>query len=389
MPAHPMTKEQAEATIAAWVAAGHNASQASRTLKIPRPTFDNRLARSKQILGIERPTLAPAAVPEGYREGKSTVQYDAAGNVVNEWRRIHPVAEALETISARLCETLEGKAPKLPNPPKTVPDDLMLEVPIFDPHFGKYAWAEETGADYDLGIVKRIVVGGVQRLAEQAGPVGTALLVIGGDTLHADNRHSVTERGGHVLDVDTRQGKVWEVLTDSITASVSLLASTAKRVRIVVIPGNHDFESSFHLGRLLAAYYRNEKAVSVTHGPKTRHYVRHGCVLLGFAHGHLLKMDSLATLMAEETREDWAQTKQRVWHLGHVHVGRRMNWMTLNGVHGVEVEHIESVSAADSWHAEMGYVGMPRRLTSFLWSAKNGLRSRHYVGVEDFEGKES
>jgi hypothetical protein len=373
-----LTKERAEATVSAWKKAGQNAAAAARTLRESPTSFRQRLQRSLDLLGLVPPTTAP----DGMRLSGTTIQYDANGDVVNEWRRLHPEAETLEAIASRLCETVAGKAPKLPRV-TAAPDDLLLEVPIFDPHFGKYAWARETGTDYDLDICKHLVVNGVASLAQRAGKVGTALLVIGGDWFHSDTRHNRTERGDNPLDVDTRQALVWEAVTDSITASVRILAEHAARVRIVVIPGNHDWESSYHLARVLAAYYRNETGVDVVNSPRSRQYVRHGTVLLGFAHGHLVKMDDLPSLMAMEAPADWAASTERVWHQGHIHKSKTMRWIAGDGKHSVQVEHLESLSGTDAWHHEMGFVGMPRRLCGFLWSAKHGLRQRIYTTVDE------
>jgi hypothetical protein len=56
-----------------------------------------------------------------------------------------------------------------------------------------------------------------------------------------------------------------------------------------------------------------------------------------------------------------------------------MRWIAGDGKHSVQVEHLESLSGTDAWHHEMGFVGMPRRLTGFVWSAKHGLRQKLYV----------
>ncbi len=387
MAGHSIPRDLAEQTIAQWRDAGYVAASAARRANVPCNTFKSRLERAQQMLGVSKPVLAEAAVPPDHVMTKTTVQYDANGKVIQEWRRLAPEAEALETIAARLCEQVAGKAPSLPKPPARVAADLLLEVPIFDPHFGKYAWAAETGTDYDLETAHRIVVGSVVRLAELAGPVGRSLLVIGGDWFHADTRHNQTERGHHPLDVDTRQAKVWETVADAIHTSVRAMAATSQQVELVVIPGNHDWESSYHLARLLAAYYRNEKRVHVCTDPRSRQYVRHGAVLLGFAHGHLIPMGDYASLMPLEAASDWAQTTERVWHLGHIHKGKALRAQSLDGKHGVTVEHIESLSGTDAWHHENGFVGCPRRGTAFVWHAKYGLRSRLYVGADEFPAK--
>jgi hypothetical protein len=244
----------------------------------------------------------------------------------------------------------------------------------------------ETGNDFDSAVAERLVVGAVERAAAQSPPCGRALLVLGGDMFHADSRHNTTERGGHVLDVDTRQAKVWEICTRALHRSVQVLATIAARVEIAVIPGNHDWESSFHLQRLLAAYYHADKRVLVHTQPRSRHYIRHGNVLLGLAHGHLIAMDKLPLLMAQEQPKDWAETAEHVWHLGHLHKRKTLTTASGDTWNGVQVEHLESIAGADAWHADMGFVGAPRRIECFLWHAKDGLAQRIYCKGEAVPG---
>ena len=379
-----MTKTRAQALVAAWRKAGNVSTLAAADLGLPRRTFSDQLRVAQGILGETQAMVAPVAVPPGQRVGKTTVQYNAQGEVVSEWRRLFPEADGLQAFVDELCKISEGKAPLLPPRVAKGKDDLLLEVPLFDCHFGKYCWAPETGQDYDLSKAEQAVAQCVSYVAGEAGPVGRAVLVIGGDFFHSDTRHNMTERGGHNLDVDSRQWKVWQVAARAIHTSVAHLALTAEKIEIVAIPGNHDWESMFHLSRLLEAYYRNDKRVLVHASPKSRQYVRHGKVLLGFAHGHLMKsLHDYATLMANEQPSAWAETAERAWHLGHIHKHKTLRVAGTDIQHGVQVEHLESLAATDAWHHEQGYVGSPRRLEAFVWSAAHGLRRRIYINAKE------
>jgi hypothetical protein len=258
----------------------------------------------------------------------------------------------------------------------------LIEVPLFDQHFGKYCWAAETGEDFDSSKAERLVTN-AQDLASDTRNY-EEVLVIGGDFFHSDSRHNQTERGGHVMDVDTRQAQVWQAATRALVKGVELLSHDGERmVTIVVIPGNHDWESSYHLQRLLAAYYRATEHVLVIETPKSRVYLRHGRVLLGWAHGHILPMQDLAGLMAQEEPQLWASTTERVWHLGHIHKRKGMRWLSGDTFQGVTVEHLETLAGTDAWHHEHGFVGSPRRLEAFIWDQDCGLVERHYFNAAD------
>lgn len=383
---HTSPKTAEVDVVKAWEDHGRVSDAASRFLGMPRSTFREKLRKALAASGKSVQVLSPAPMADGMTFRKSTVQYDAEGRVVNEWRRLGTVADDLEAVSDSLIKIADARAhklPALPAPPKVVADDLLLEIPLFDRHFGMYAWGKETGADFNLDVAYRLVVGQTECLASRVGAVGKALIVIGGDWFHSDTRHNRTERGDNPLDVDTRQGKVWDVATKALVDSVSIAGKYARHVDIVVIPGNHDWESSYHFGRLLAAWYRQDPRVTVIHGPTSRHYYQHGSVLLGFAHGHLLKMHNLAGLMADEVPDKWAATRTRAWHLGHIHHTKRLSYMSAASDRSVEVEYLETTTSPDAWHTEQGFVGSPRRGISFTWSATSGLVARNYVNAKD------
>jgi hypothetical protein len=381
MPNKRATPEQAKQWYDEWEKHGRNAVTLQSATGVPASTWRNRICLAKSILGRPGGDVVQA-INDGMRLTKTTVQYDALGKMVQGWARLAPGSEELETFVKALEKRVKGKAPKLPKASAN-PSDLLLEVPIMDAHFGKYCWDKETGTNYDSDLAYKLVTGAVTAIADAAGKFGQALLIIGGDYFHSDTRHNRTEASGHALDVDTRHHKVWEKAAAAIYHSVEILARTAATIKIIVIPGNHDPESAYHLQRLLAAFYRNESRVTVDETPRPRKYHRHGIVLLGISHGDKIKMKDLPSLMALEVKEHWSKTVERVWHQGHYHIERGMMSKTIDGQHSVQVEHLESIAGTDAWHHEMGFVGMPQRICGFLWSAKFGLRQRIYCNARE------
>jgi len=370
----------AKELIEVWKAHHHRDTATAQAMHMDRSTFRGRRDKALRILGLEKAALVPSVVPEGMRMGKTTVQLGPDGTVLQEWRRLHPEIETLQAVADALVKIVDGKSPKLPRPINEPTTDLLLEIPFFDSHAGKYAWASETGGDdFDLKIFEKLMTGTVANMIAEAGEFGKALLVIGGDFFHADSRVAQTPQSHHALDVDSRFFKVWEVATRSLHTCIAMLSAKCAKVQVVTLPGNHDHESAFALMRVLSAYYHNEPQVEVVHNPRTRQYIRHGTCLLGFIHGEIIKMKDLPSLMAFENKKDWAETTERAWHMGHVH-----KMVIGDTLHGVTMEHLESFTSTDAWHAEHGYVGSPRRTTGFLWSAKWGLKKRIYVRVEEF-----
>jgi len=97
------------------------------------------------------------------------------------------------------------KAPS-PKPTSRPRKDLhMLEVSLFDAHFGKLAWGQETGTDYDLKIAEKVYAEAVTQLLDLAQPynVDRILFPVGNDFFHVDNWRNETA-AGTAQDVDTR-----------------------------------------------------------------------------------------------------------------------------------------------------------------------------------------
>jgi len=166
--------------------------------------------------------------------------------------------------------------PKLPRPSKQCNDKRTLVFPVYDPHFGKYAWEKETGEDYDTGIARRVLVRTAQIAMQRSGPVREVVLIAGGDWYHADTRTPQTERSGHVLDVDSRSERVRDVTIQALHEAIAVFSSMADRVHVVCIPGNHDHESMHWTARILEAVYKGQPHITVDRSPRSRRYLRRG-----------------------------------------------------------------------------------------------------------------
>lgn len=375
----PTTDAEARALAEAWKACGYSIQELSDEHGVPYSSVRRWTRDALRLLGIDKASLAPALIPEGMRPGKTTVQYDAQGNVINEWRRLHPEMDDLEKVVQRLEKRVAGKAPVIPKPTGKIESDLLLEIPIPDHHLGALAWAAETGADYDTEISAKLLVDSVAMTLADTPKVGKVLLVNMGDFFHADGRTAVTEKSGHVLDVDSRFEKRIDAGIQAFCACIELALKHAETVELVSIPGNHDLHSVKWTSRVLAAYYRNNPRVIVRTNPRNRQYVQHGRVLLGFMHGDCMKAAHFARVIPAEQPKMWNDTEFRYGRVGHWHhrVGDEFP--------GIVIETLPTLAAPDSYAADHGFMSR-RALTTFLWSAKWGLRRKMELSVGEILG---
>ena len=272
----------------------------------------------------------------------------------------------------------DAKRPALPRP---VADAHAREFCIFDAHLGKYAWAAETGTDYDSSIAEQCVREAVADLSEQTEGYRCeeTILPVGNDLLHTDNYEGTTTAGTH-LDRDTRYQLMFRRARGLVSWMIAVAAEHSK-VRVVIIPGNHDSLSAWTLGEVLAAEYANDSRVTFDGTPRKRKYVLYGQNLIGYAHGHNEPHKRLPEIMAAEVPQLWSASTSREWHVGHFHRSKVTQPIYVDDHAGCTVRVLRSLSGTDSWHAAQGYVGGVRGAEAFVWRKSGGLRAQFHHTV--------
>ena len=370
------TKNYGAEHYAARMAELGSAAEVARECGVNVRTVTRSLARLARHGQGMMPT--PYQNPPGYLTGKITVNARADGTVIQEWRHAHPDMESMSEFVAGLCEDVRGKGAIKTKAPAHVAEDLMLELPIYDAHIGKYAWAAECGAgqDWDTDLGTRIYATGADMVLARSPKVREALVVFGGDYFHADSRSNQTEASKHALDVDTRYARNIRAGAKLAKHLVESAAKRAATVRVVVLRGNHSWHSEHWLAMVLDAYYDNEPRVQVVDDPAPRTYHTWGSVLLGLAHGDRIKPRDLPQMMSVERPQSWAQTQYRHWHLGHIHKAHAFQPVSVDSNVGCVVEYLPSLTSTDAWHSEQGYINPQRVIETFVWHRDYGLANR-------------
>jgi len=292
--------------------------------------------------------------------------------VVLELARIVPTI--MEVAIERLLGRLEQKTrPAKKIVPAHTGRRYLLEVSLFDAHFGLLAWNRETGDDYDLKLAEESYAATIEDLlAKTEGCLPEKIILpFGNDFFHVNNPEGVTPRGHNVLDVDGRLCKVVETGERALIKAVERCLQIAP-VHILWIPGNHDPETSYFLCRVLKAYFHRNPNVLVDVEPPPRKFFRYGCNLIGYTHGNEEKHADLPTIMATERRADWAQCRHFEWHVGHVHKKKETRYAAGDTYGGVPVRTLPSISGTDAWHYKKGYVKGNRVAEAQLFDRDRG-----------------
>jgi hypothetical protein len=293
---------------------------------------------------------------------------------VKAWLKRNKPAIALRDIKEQLVKELKKYAPKYPKINyKRQSEPVLMEVNLFDFHFGKLTWGKETGENYDLKIAKKLFLDCVDRILSYANlfNVERFLFPIGNDFFNVNSSNQTTYSGTPQSE-DDRWKKTFVEGWKLVSTAIDKLTSFAP-VDVLIIPGNHDTESSFYMGEVLAAIYSNNENVSIDNSPPLRKYFRYGDNLIGFTHGKDEKIADLPLIMANERSIDFGITKYREWHLGDKHHKKEIKWIATEEIKGVTVRILRSLSTTDVWHYQKGYVGNIRAGEAFLWHKKKGL----------------
>ena len=294
-------------------------------------------------------------VPDGYKvKGTSTLYKDGAP--VIQWvksdadkeRQLQIVLEAIESAS----DNIKPFDP-IPKPDST-DEDLCSLLVITDFHLGMYAWEAEAGESWDISIAKSTFLNAVNDMIDASPRSDVGILCQLGDFLHFDSLLQVTPSSGHILDADTRYAKLVELTLEIMTHAVDLMLKHFGKVVVIQAEGNHDMAGSVWLRKAIKREYANEKRLEVIDNEFPYYAYLHGEIMLGFHHGHKVKLQQLHKLFASEPRfrSMWGQASQTYIHTGHYHHERVVE----DG--GAIAEQHPTLAARDAYAARGGWVSM-------------------------------
>jgi len=327
----------------------------AQELKITERNIRNICARIRKYAALNgyapEYDLTHATAPGQVLKGTSTL-YDADGAQRLQWVKTNADKNAqLEMLREAITTIADDIKPVNPvKPPIFSNDQLLCVYPMGDPHVGMYAWAEESGEDFDVDIARSDLKSAMQYLSDNTPASERAIIVNLGDFFHADNANSRT-KSGNVLDTDTRWARVLELGILAMVDCIDIARKKHKHVDVYNAIGNHDEHSSIMLALCLKAWYRNEPRVNIMDTAAKHHYIRFGKVLIGITHGDTIKRggSGLDALMAADKPEDWGKSTKRYWYTGHIHSTNRAE------LTGATWESFRNLAGNDSWHQGQGY----------------------------------
>jgi len=301
-----------------------------------------------------------------YKDGELKLQW-VKTKLSEEQLRKH-----LEIVVATLTKSIEGLSPLIAAP-SAANNDLLCVYIMGDPHFGMYAWARESGDDFDTSIARNISIAAVDRLIVSSPVSDTAILLSVGDTLHADNQFNQTT-AGTTVDTDTRFSKVLEITIDTFRHMILRLLEKHQNVVVRLVKGNHDTHSHLALGFALKGYFNNNDRVVIDLDPSDFWYYSFGKVLIASTHGDKTKQDKLLGVMVSDRPEAVGSSRHRYWYTGHIH------HQTVKELEGCTCESFQTLAPKDAWHSGKGYRS-GRSMMCIVQHKEHGEIERHRTGI--------
>lgn len=316
-------------------------------------------------------------VPAGYYVKGVSTYYDDAGKPKGQWVKSSIDHDAQHELMRAGFEAMaEDLKPLDPvKAPAFVQDQLATLYTLTDSHVGMLSWGQETGADWDLEIAERTLLGCFNQMVTSAPWSQIGIVSQLGDFLHQDSIEAVTPASRHLLDADGRFSKVVATAIKILRRVVDLALVKHSKVIVLMAEGNHDVSSSIWLRVMFRALYENEPRVTVIDSPLPYYAYQHGKTMLGFHHGHLKKNDQLPLLFASQFPEVWGSTKKRYVHTGHRHHVEEKEHS------GVTVIQHPTLAARDAYAARGGWIS-ERQVRAISYHAEHGEVARTTVVPE-------
>lgn len=294
---------------------------------------------------------------EGFTAHNATVQVSKTGEIVQAWIK----QKANDFDPEDFLNAIRDNIERYEYAPRLMTDinaDRMLEIPLFDMHWGV------SFIDHYKPVLKDILDLIHSKSWDQI------VIPVGQDYFHNDSIVNPTTTKGTVVDkVDmTRAVKEGR---DFIITIIDAALQNANRVKVFYSAGNHDRSISWMFMQVLLERYGPEIVDDSMEYRKVFTYGKNS-VMVTHGDSKQATAKNLAHIFPIMFPEEFAQATTREVHAGHLHHESEAD------IFGVMVRRLSSGAAVDDWSNRQDFVGTHRRFMVFEWDM-DSLRSIHYI----------
>lgn len=291
----------------------------------------------------------------GFIAHDATVQVSKTGEIVQAWIKQKANDFDHEDFLAAIRESVE---PFVYEPRERFDATRMLEIPLFDMHWGV------AFMDYYEPVLNELLDLIYSRKWDRI------VIPFGQDFFHNDSITSgKTAKGTPIEKVDmvraVKEGRRF------MFALVDNAIKQANDVEVIYSAGNHDSSTSWMFMQVLLERYG---ANVVDDSFEYRKVIAHGKNSIMITHGDSKQATAknLAHIFPIAFAEEFANADVREVHAGHLHHEAEAD------IYGVMVRRLSSGGKVDEWSDKEDFIGAHRRFMVFEWDQYK-LKSIHYI----------
>jgi hypothetical protein len=302
-------------------------------------TFRRKLQQWKKHTMADDDTLN-AGTYAGFATHDATVQVDGAGNIRQAWiKQSSGDVDWQEVIST----IKEATRPIEVKPSADEPEKAMLEIPLFDMHFG-IAKLSDYIETYGK-IIREI----------QSKVWAEINIIIGQDLIHNNDMRGHTAKGTCIEQIDVP--RAWADAKAFWSGVIESAVEHADKVNIMYSVGNHDECQAWAFTQMIKAMFPQ---TSVDDSLKPRKCISWEECFIGI--GHCEYTNKAADLFQDFVLDfpaEFAGATVREIHTGHLHRESIDN--------GTMVRRLASGVPTDAWNSKNGFTGVNKRFQLFEW----------------------
>jgi hypothetical protein len=292
-------------------------------------------------------------VPDGFTVKGVSTYYDSEGAVRGQWVKSAADRERMVEIAQEMVDSIcEGVSRLDPLPPPVTrrESELLNLYTLTDCHIGMLAWGRESGKDWDLKIAESVLTGCFADMIRRSPDAETCVIAQLGDWMHYDSLTPVTPTSGHVLDADSRAGKMVSTASRVMRAVVDMALAKHNTVYLLIAEGNHDMFGSLMMRTMFRMLYENEPRVVMIESENPYYAMQFGKNMIAWHHGHKKGLDaSTAMFVASHYAKIFGDTDYRVIHFGDKHHRRVIE------IAGITLEQHGTLAANDAYATRGGW----------------------------------
>lgn len=319
-----------------------------------RNTFRTLLCKWKQRNFADDLTLY-AGTYEGFIAHDATVQVSKSGEIIQAWIKQKASDLDPEEFVAAIRDSVERFEYE---PTKHERANRMLEIPLFDMHWGV------SFMDHYKSVLSELLEIMNSRTWEKI------VIPFGQDFFHNDSIINGQTTKGTVIEKVDMIRAVKEAKT-FMYALIDTAIHQANEVKVVYSAGNHDRSIAWMFIQVLLERYGPNVVDDSLEFRKVFTYGKNS-IMVTHGDSKQATAKNLAHIFPIAFAEEFANADVREVHAGHLHHEAEAD------IYGVMVRRLSSGGKVDNWSDKEDFIGTHRRFMVFEWDLKK-LASIHYV----------